>query len=70
MVMAESQPWWVTTRRLGAEWARGSGAIGVAAFVIAYVIATVCLVPASPPDRVPSAWGSSLRGWSRRSSSS
>lgn len=31
----------------GAEWARGSGAVGVAAFVIAYVIATVFLVPGS-----------------------
>lgn len=31
----------------GAEWARGSGALGIAVFVIAYVIATVFLVPGS-----------------------
>ena len=31
----------------GAEWARGAGAAGIAAFVIAYVIATVFLVPGS-----------------------
>ena len=31
----------------GAEWARDAGAIGVVAFVLAYVIATVFLVPGS-----------------------
>lgn len=46
-VMISRSPAIANTLASGAEWARGSGAIGVAAFVIAYVIATVCLVPAS-----------------------
>ncbi len=31
----------------GAAWARGSGAVGVVAFVLAYVIATVFMIPGS-----------------------
>lgn len=46
IVLARS-PTVATTIATAADWARGAGALGVAAFVATYVIATVALLPGS-----------------------